>query len=127
MVKKQKAVMGGVWANVGLHRYIPNLFFSVPGLECFPTATNTCALPEELSIDALCLCSQGFRTKHGQWQWAPCSRHLCCPCCGLEGRLGKIRSLSCLAEIACFCSFQPGHKCSFAEVKGPFPILDRAT
>lgn len=41
--------------------------------------------------------------------------------------MSKIWSPSSLAEVVCFCSFQLGPECSFAKVKGPFPILDGAT
>ena len=39
----------------------------------------------------------------------------------------KVQFLSNVAEVAYACSFQLGRMCSFAQVEGPFPILDCAT
>jgi len=39
----------------------------------------------------------------------------------------KVQFLSNVAEVAYACSFQLGCMCSFAQVEGPFPILDCAT
>lgn len=101
----------------------------MPGLDFFPTATNACALLEGVPTKGapcrgLCLCSRGVGTKHGHVSELPAQGILVAL---VAGWMGNVRSLSSLAEVACFCSFQLGPECSFAEAKGPFPILDRAT
>lgn len=87
----------------------------MPGLDFFPIPVPLMSmqslrgsLPKGLPVGPLCLCSQGFRTKHARWQQAPSSRHLCCSSCGLEVRMSKIWYLSSLAGVPCFCPFQLG-------------------